>query len=203
MTRPYFTRDRISHFEMFDRHAGEKLDISSTFGCSSPVRKDVALKKMKERFRGGHTLDFQDLISRFTMDSATEFLFGSCVHALKSDLPYAHNDSLAPQVAQQQTAADRFSTAFAAAQYLISMRSRVGWTWRLKELFQDVTKQPMAVVDEYLKPILQEAMRKNRHPIQDEKTQRDGSDNETLLDHLVKHTDGRSCLRPTLRFLAH
>ena len=22
MTRPYFTKDRISHFEMFDRHAG-------------------------------------------------------------------------------------------------------------------------------------------------------------------------------------
>ncbi len=25
MTRPYFTRDRISHFEMFDRHAGMRL----------------------------------------------------------------------------------------------------------------------------------------------------------------------------------
>ncbi len=159
---------------------------------------------MKERFHGGHALDFQDLISRFTMDSATEFLFGSCVHSLKSDLPYAYNDPLTPQIAQQQNAADRFSAAFAAAQHLISMRSRTGWTWRLKELFHDVTKQPMAIVDEYLKPILEEAIRKNRHSLaKDEKAQQNGSDeNETLLDHLVKYTDGGSCTRPSFLYRA-
>lgn len=151
---------------------------------------------MKQRFRGGHALDFQDLISRFTMDSATEFLFGSCVHSLKSDLPYAYNDPLVPRIAQRANAADRFSAAFAGAQHLIAMRSRTGWTWRLKELFYDSTKEHMAVVDEYLKPILEEAIRKNRHSIgKGEKAQNGESDeNETLLDHLVKYTDGGSCV---------
>ncbi|KAI1786669.1 hypothetical protein LXA43DRAFT_1098968 [Ganoderma leucocontextum] len=75
MTRLYFqSRDRIARFDMFDRHA------------------DFAIKMMKERFWNGHALDFQDLISRFTLDSGTEFLLGHCVHSLKHDLPHAHND---------------------------------------------------------------------------------------------------------------
>ncbi|TBU49014.1 cytochrome P450 monooxygenase pc-2 [Dichomitus squalens] len=169
MTRPYFSRDRISHFEMFDRHA------------------DLALKKMKERFRGGHAIDFQDLISRFTMDSATEFLFGSCVHSLKSDLPYAYNDPLALGIVRSQSAADRFSAAFAAAQEVIAMRSRIGWTWRLMELWTDASKEHMKVVDEYLQPILEDAIRKNRNSTG--KGQAEADENETLLDHLVKYTD--------------
>lgn len=32
MTRPYFSRDRIAHFEMFDRHAG-----TSSAGLSSSI----------------------------------------------------------------------------------------------------------------------------------------------------------------------
>lgn len=30
----------------------------------------------EERLRGGNAIDFQDLVSRFTFDSATEFLIG-------------------------------------------------------------------------------------------------------------------------------
>jgi hypothetical protein len=41
MTRPFFSRDRISHFELFDRHAEEALD------------------KMKFRLRAGYAVDFQ------------------------------------------------------------------------------------------------------------------------------------------------
>ena len=148
---------------------------------------------MKERFRGGHALDFQDLISRFTMDSATEFLFGSCVHSLKSDLPYAYNDHSTVGISRPQSAADRFSAAFAAAQEVIAMRSRIGWVWRMNELFTDATKEHMKVVDAYLQPILEEAIRKNRNSAgKGEKGQAEVTDeNETLLDHLVKYTDGK------------
>jgi len=41
MARPFFTRDRISHFELFDRH-GEK-----------------AISEMKLRMRSGYSVDFQ------------------------------------------------------------------------------------------------------------------------------------------------
>ena len=78
MTRPFFSKERISHFEIFDRHAAD------------------AIKQVKERMRQGYAVDvqvrinttspphlfltaFQDVVSRFTLDSATEFLFGMFV----------------------------------------------------------------------------------------------------------------------------
>ena len=41
MTRPFFSRDRISHFDIFDRHAED------------------ALNKLTERLREGVAVDFQ------------------------------------------------------------------------------------------------------------------------------------------------
>ncbi|EIW61469.1 cytochrome P450 monooxygenase pc-3 [Trametes versicolor FP-101664 SS1] len=173
MTRPYFSRDRISHFELFDRHTA------------------LAIQKIRERFRGGHAVDFQDVISRFTLDSATEFLFGACVNSLHSDLPYAYNDAVAPQFARAPNVAERFSAAFAGAQNVISMRTRVGWFWHLQELLNDRSAEHMRVVDEFLQPILEEAIAKNRAAkAQLEATGEKGSEeDETLLDHLVKLTD--------------
>ena len=80
MTRPFFSKDRISHFEIFDRHAAD------------------AIEQVKARMKEGYAVDiqvsfcaihqhffiltfFQDVVSRFTLDSATEFLFGMCVLA--------------------------------------------------------------------------------------------------------------------------
>ncbi|KAI0332391.1 cytochrome P450 monooxygenase pc-2 [Cubamyces sp. BRFM 1775] len=171
MTRPYFSRDRISHFELFDRHA------------------DVLIQKLKGRFRGGHAVDFQDAISRFTLDSATEFLFGKCVHSLTSELPYAHNDPIAPKLVKEKDAAERFSAAFAAAQEVISLRGRTGWLWHLQELVHDKSEDHMRVVDAFLQPILEEVIAKNSNakPKADSDDKSD-EENETLLDHLVKIT---------------
>ena len=41
MTRPFFTKDRISHFDLFDRHAGD------------------AIRQMQTRFAEGYPVDFQ------------------------------------------------------------------------------------------------------------------------------------------------
>ena len=41
MTRPFFSKDRISHFELFGRHA------------------DAAISSMKSRFAEGVAVDFQ------------------------------------------------------------------------------------------------------------------------------------------------
>ncbi|KAH9894450.1 cytochrome P450 monooxygenase pc-3 [Cubamyces lactineus] len=171
MTRPYFSRDRITHFEMFDRHA-EQL-----------------LSKLKERFRGGHAVDFQDAISRFTLDSATEFLFGKCVNSLDSELPYAHNDPIAPKLLKEKDAAERFSAAFTGAQEVIAMREKIGWMWHLQELFHDKSEEHMRVVDAFLKPILEEAIAKNRAAKARSAKFGEEDEEETLLDHLVKITD--------------
>ena len=45
MTRPFFSKDRISHFDNFDRHA------------------DDTLGQLKARLREGHAVDFQVCIN--------------------------------------------------------------------------------------------------------------------------------------------
>ncbi|EDR04930.1 cytochrome P450 [Laccaria bicolor S238N-H82] len=96
MTRPFFSKDRISHFDIFDRHASD------------------ALNQLKTRLREGYPVNIQDLASRFTMDSATEFLF-------------AHD----------------FSRAFDEAQRITSFRSRRGGSWPLQEFWSDKKKREL------------------------------------------------------------
>ncbi|KAG5643869.1 hypothetical protein DXG03_009553 [Asterophora parasitica] len=177
MTRPFFTRDRISDFELFDRHA------------------DTAIALIKERMRGGHAIDFQDLMSRFTLDSASEFLFGHCVHSLTAGLPYPHNASYVPPESKtpQSARADDFARAFLEAQEIISSRERFGWIWPLAEVWGDKTKEPMKVVNAYLDPIIQEAIAKKDATPKAEKEKTEPShveDGATLLDHLVSLTSG-------------
>ncbi len=158
---------------------------------------DFAIKKMKTHFRNGHALDFQDLISRFTLDSATEFLFGHCVHSLKYDLPYAHNDRPSPAVAApSKGAAATFSEAFSEVQDALAFRLRLGWIWWFKEVWKGQTSDHMEVVDAYLRPILEEAVKKNRSGTGKSEKASEDDDDETLLDHLVKQTQGGSCCEP-------
>ncbi|KAJ6562294.1 cytochrome P450 monooxygenase pc-3 [Mycena capillaripes] len=139
-TRPFFNRDRISDFEIFAHHA------------------DRAIKRMKERMRAGYAVDFQDLASRFTMDSATSFLFGSCVDSLAAPLPYPSTSSSPFLAAASPDPADVFTAAYTAAMNHISSRSRFGWIWALFELTGDATRPQMRIVDAYLEPIIATAV---------------------------------------------
>jgi len=147
-------------------------------------------------------LSDQDLMLRFTLDSATEFMFGTCVHSLEAGLPYAHsvNSSSLPPKTKSEAAADTFAQAFLEAQELISGRERAGYpVWPLLELFGDKTKAPMDIVNAYIDPIIAEALEKKRDAeLVENKTDKvEGSDeigeDETLLDHLVRDTNGTNC----------
>ena len=154
MTRPFFSRDRITDFDNFERHA------------------DDVIEQMKDRLRAGHAIDFQvnlfrslgfrfanhqsmngqrysqDAISRFTLDSASEFLLGHDVQSLSSGLPYPFNVTISSTA--QSTGTEDFATAFAKAEHSISERTRIGWIWPLFEIFKDKTAEPMRVVNAFL-----------------------------------------------------
>ncbi|KAJ8092373.1 hypothetical protein PM082_023828 [Marasmius tenuissimus] len=180
MTRPFFTRDRISHFELFDKHA------------------ERAIQTMKSRLREGTALDFQDLMGKFTIDSATEFLFGSCVNNLSSPLPYPpvaasrfdftpRNPSPTPM-----TQADLFAKAFLQAQEAIANREAFGALWPIFEILGDKVEGPMKIVSDFVEPIISEALEKKRaRGVRKEKVdlQNEVGEDETLLDHLVDITD--------------
>ncbi|KAK0231517.1 cytochrome P450 monooxygenase pc-3 [Armillaria fumosa] len=175
MTRPFFSRDRISHFDIFDRHA------------------DDALKLMKARFKHGYPVDFQDLVGRFTLDSATEFLFGKDVRSLSASLPYPFYAPLSQS--DTESASDEFARAFGEAQLETALRTRFAGYWPLFEFWTDRTKAKMVTVRRFLDPILAEAVGDaGKEQIGVGKT-REVQEGETLLDHLVCYTDDQNVLR--------
>jgi cytochrome P450 len=170
MARPFFNIDRISHFDIFDRHA------------------ETTVALMKVRFRNGLAIDFQDAISRFTLDSASEFLFGHCVDTLAAGLPYPYNFT-GPGIASKDSnnVALDFASAFTAAQTALAKRNMIGGSWPLFELLRDPTTEPMKVVNEFLEPILKDAIAKQQASQGLSNADKDAED-ETLLDHLVRQT---------------
>ena len=177
ITRPAFTRDRISDFELFDRHA------------------EIVIHQLKSRFREGQPVDFQDLMGRFTLDSATEFLFGHCVHSLNAGLPYPHNVSYIPSnvLTPEKRLANNFSAAFLDVQFAVSQRERLGFVWPLQEVFENKTKKPMKVVDAFIEPIVADAIAKKNSARREEKVPQEGEG--TLLDHLVQVTSDPKVLK--------
>ncbi|KAK0451183.1 cytochrome P450 [Desarmillaria tabescens] len=190
MTKPFFTRDRIIHFDLYDRHA------------------ETAITQMKQRLRSGYPVDFQDLMCRFTMDSATEFLFGSCVDTLTATLPYLQSISIIPAESNDADSleANKFSEAFFEAQKVLSGRLRKGWIWPLFEIRKDMTEAPMKVVRGFVEPIIQAALeRKKASDSMDKKSEPNVvGDDETLLDHLIGMISaGRDTTAATLTFVVY
>ncbi|KIK53185.1 hypothetical protein GYMLUDRAFT_49511 [Collybiopsis luxurians FD-317 M1] len=180
LTRPFFAKDKITHFDIFDRHA------------------EQAIEKMKTRFKEGYAVDFQDVVSRFTLDSATEFLFGSDIGTLSDPLPYpffTYTGSVSPL---NQTFSAQFSRAFNEAQVATAYRTRFGLMWPLFEFWKDHTKEKMKLVHGFLEPIINEGVRRSKMG-QNEKKH---SDDETVLDHLIAHTEDRTIIRDEIMNLA-
>ncbi|KAF9033991.1 cytochrome P450 [Hymenopellis radicata] len=165
LSRPFFSRDRVTHFDIFDRHA-----LST-------------IQKMKDRLRLGAPVDFQDLIQRFTMDTATEFLFGACVNSLSSSLPYPHDDASASD-------ADTFSDAFLKTMLVLAQRERTMFLWPLLEIKKNLLNEHLDKVNAYIYPIIDAAMQRNKQVDAENMNGDEDDAGDTLLDHLVRATDG-------------
>ncbi|KIJ34667.1 hypothetical protein M422DRAFT_233351 [Sphaerobolus stellatus SS14] len=156
LTRPFFVKERIADFGIFD------------------TKSSIALQKMQERFDQGHAIDFQDLVSRFTIDSACEFLFGTPIYSLHDPLPRPGYESESEEV---DTPSNHFTRAFANAQTTIATRGRLGNIWPLFEILKDRTADDMKVVRDFIEPIVQDAM--------DKRKKGEVVNEHTLLHHLL------------------
>lgn len=131
----------------------------------------------------------QDLVSRFTLDSATEFLFGKDVRSLSAGLPYPPTSDIA-RLRTIKPDADEFASAFQAAQIAAGMRGRYQDGWPLLEFWRDKVDAKKAAIDKFINPILEDALRKKAENAafasEDDKV----SEEDTLLSQLLKATDG-------------
>ena len=180
MTRPFFSKDRISHFDIFERHA------------------DDALRQTAQRLAEGLPVDIQDMVSRFTLDSATEFLFGKDVCSLSAGLVYPPQHPLAAPYEAKNDPANEFAHAFAAAQIGTANRSIWGRAWRLREFWKDDVQKNIDTCFSFIDPILDEALKRKQEAgkigIQEEGT-REVQEGESLLDHLINLTNDRKLIR--------
>ena len=89
VARPFFEKDRLSDLETFERHLQRLLEILEDHArTGEPL--DLQVRTFpKGQFTTSHI--FQDLYSRYTLDTATEFLMGSSTDSLESFLDNTSN----------------------------------------------------------------------------------------------------------------
>ncbi|KIY49751.1 cytochrome P450 [Fistulina hepatica ATCC 64428] len=173
MTRPFFNKERISHFDNFERHA------------------ENTLSQIRTRLRQGYPVDFQDAVSRFSLDSATEYLFGFDAKSSKADLVYPESSPLANSQEFLNHSSIKFVKAFASGQHWLALRTRGGPLWRLYEFWGDAVTPYRLAVDEFVNQFLDDALAKKAA---DSKAGVGKTDDDSLLHYLVEHTDDRTIL---------
>ncbi|SJL03858.1 uncharacterized protein ARMOST_07215 [Armillaria ostoyae] len=176
MSRPLFNKDRIADFDNFERHA-----VST-------------ISQIKARVGEGFPIDFQDVVARFTFDSATEFLFGKDVESIAAGLPYPAESPLANHPNFVNHPSNLFIRAFSRGLELIAGRVQGGGTWPLLEFWKDNVQPHREAVDRFIQPILTEALDNKSKGI---KTESD-EENMSLLDLLVRSTDDAKVIQDEL-----
>ncbi|KAH8831770.1 cytochrome P450 monooxygenase pc-1 [Flagelloscypha sp. PMI_526] len=170
-SRPYFTKERIAHLENFEQHA------------------ELALKLACQRLREGHPIDFQDLIARFTLDSATQFLFDYDVQSLNAGLPYSHSSGVPNTPHFSNHPSNAFADAFLEGQLISDLRIRTGKNAPLFEVNGNPIPPLRAIIDPYIDIILEQVMeRKNKGDKVDE-------EGLSLLEHLIDFMDDPVALK--------
>lgn len=176
MTRPFFAKDRISDTDIFEKHAQD------------------AIRQIKIRLREGYPVDFQDVASRFTLDSATEFLFGKDVRALSAGIVYPPSSPLSKDPTFLNHPANRFVHAFTESQIATALRANYGSAWRLAEFWKDNVEEHMKVCFEFIDPIIADTLAKKREQGRLGLDVKDAAghvkEGETLLEHLANYTEG-------------
>ena len=124
MIRPNFTRDQVGDLPAFERHIKELFKLIP---------------------RDGSTVDLQELFFRFTIDSATEFLFGQSTNTLRS----GRNGDGAGEA--------NFAKSFNKAQAYCAQRARMGL---MRGLYRDpAADEAIRVCHEFVDQFVDEAVK--------------------------------------------
>lgn len=185
MARQFFTRDRISDFDNFERHASHVISLmKKRFSEGYSVDCAVSPSSSCHILLDTPTKQLQDAVGRFTLDSATVHLYGSDVRSLDAGLPYAPYEisGKVNPTSFNEHPSNAFVHAFAAGQNILTLRGKSGAMWRRFEPWRDEIKPFRATIDEYIQPLIEEAVQKKEAGHSEEAA--------TLLDHLLRDAKG-------------
>ncbi|KAI9454183.1 cytochrome P450 monooxygenase CYP63 [Russula earlei] len=176
IARPFFTKERISDFHIFEQTSSKALNLISN------------------RAAAYQPIDVQDLLQRVTLDAASLFLWGPPLNTLDQPLTQPGRVVLGPKGSAPADGGgewDVFTDAFETVAVLITRRGVQGDTWPLLELFKDKTEEPIQVIMDWLEPLVRQALSrkaKRREANADAKISiRD--DDSVFLDYLADQTD--------------
>uniref|UniRef100_A0A8H8CLG6 Uncharacterized protein n=1 Tax=Psilocybe cubensis TaxID=181762 RepID=A0A8H8CLG6_PSICU len=147
----------------------------------------------KKRLAEGYSIDFQDLIARFTLDSAAEFLFGGSVESLSAGMPYPGQESSKENSSLHDHPASIFADSFMEGLHHTVMRIRMGDAWPLDELMSDRVLPFRKAMDVFIDPLMKKALDKREQQLLNDKSP-DEEEEETFISHLVKHTQGNGAI---------
>lgn len=181
ITRPFFVRERISDFEIYERNA------------------DYALSQAKERLADGIAVDFQDLTGRFTLDSAAEFLFGANVNSISAGLPFPPTLASRNPQSFYDHPSTPFVNAFGRAQLLSLVRVGYGPAWPLWEFWSDQVKPLRRVVDEFVTPLMNDALEKQA--LDTKAGIKPTEEESNVLAHLVRETQDPQIIKDEVSLL--
>ncbi|KAG6853804.1 hypothetical protein C0991_001254 [Blastosporella zonata] len=178
MTRPFFARDRISDFDIFERNTARTLSLLSSSSSS------------------GKPSEAQDLYARFTIDAASEFLFGANLDTLSGDLPIAGVTPMGPKGSATRDAWGSFTGAFEMAQQIVTGRTRIGWLWPLFEMFGDKSEPYVQTIRSWLDPLVRRTL--DNHATMKKAGVDSPIADKTFVEHLVDSTSDPILIRDQL-----
>ncbi|KAJ6472705.1 cytochrome P450 monooxygenase CYP63 [Mycena vitilis] len=178
VARPFFARERVSDFDIFEMYTRRALSLISALSAS------------------GQPCEAQDMFARLTLDAASVFLFGTDLRTLEGSLPVAGRTKMGPKGSATSDSWGAFAKAFEMAQQIVTDRGRIGWMWPLFELFKDKNEGNVAVIQEWLDPLVRRAVDDKRM------TQRAGINSpvaeKTFMQHLADSTHDPVLIRDQL-----
>ncbi|THH32681.1 hypothetical protein EUX98_g1506 [Antrodiella citrinella] len=136
MARPFFSRDRVTDFEVFDRHADQALSVISSLASSQAP------------------IEMQDLFARYTLDAAAEALFGEKIDSVNGTLPVPGQTSMSAKGSLTTDEFGAFAQAFEMAQQVIVTRTHEGYFWPAFQLLKDDIQPHVDVIDKWIEPII-------------------------------------------------
>lgn len=153
IARPFFATERVSDLDLFEKNAQKVINVILNTDSND-------------------SLDLEDLVARFTVDTASEFLFGQNLNTLSYG-----NDGFSS-----------FTDAFMDIQRLIRSRSTMGNWWPLLELFKDKSEVHKKKIRSWVDPLVVRAVQIRKE--MGEKGQSVNPDDCTFLEYLATTTQG-------------
>jgi len=163
LLRPNFTRSQVGDLETFEGHIG----------------------KLIERIpKGGETVDLQQLFFMLTMDSATEFLFGTS------------SDVLGLGMSGERERGVRFQDAFTYVTERMGLESRVG---RLATLMPNRRmEESISFVHEYIGAYIHKAVEMRKEGFEEGEKAEEGRARYVFLEELAKQNIGEKKVQDEL-----